>query len=65
MKKRISEAIEMFDRGGDYRTFDEVYSEEEKEQLFGDDVDDLIDPRFRKMFERTQNRLAGRKRIRD
>jgi hypothetical protein len=65
MKKRISEAIEMIDRGGDYRTFDEVYSEEEKEQLFGDDVDDLIDPRFRKMFERTQNNLAGKKRIRD
>ena len=61
--RRISEAIEMFDRGSDYRTFDEVYSDDEKEQLF-DDVDDLIDPRFKKMFERTQESL-GRKRIRN
>lgn len=63
MRKKLSEAIEMFDRGSDYRTFDEVYTAEEKSALF-EDVDDLIDPRFRRMFERTQSKLK-RKKLRD
>lgn len=63
MRKKLSEAIEMFDRGSDYRTFDEVYTDEEKNALF-EDVDDLIDPRFRRMFERSQNKLK-RKKLRD
>lgn len=49
MKNRLDEAIQLFD-GGDHRSFNEIYAGQE--DLF-ENVDDLIDPRMRKLFEST------------
>lgn len=47
--KRIKEAYALFD-SSDTRSFNEIYSG--KEDLF-EGVDDMIDPRMRKLFEET------------
>jgi hypothetical protein len=49
MTKLREEAIQLFD-GGDSRSFDEIYG---KENTLFEDVDDVIDPRMKKLFEAT------------
>ena len=47
--KLKEEAIQLFD-SGDNRSFDQIYAG--KEDLF-ENVDDLINPKFKKLFEET------------
>jgi hypothetical protein len=63
MSKRLTEeAIQLFD-SGDTRSFNDLYKG--KEDLF-EDVDDLIDPRFKKLFEATyQTGNLQQKRLRE
>jgi hypothetical protein len=63
MRNLREEAIQLFDTG-DQRSFDELYAG--KEDLF-EGVDDIIDPRFKKLFEATYqvSNLQGQKRLRE
>jgi hypothetical protein len=62
MRNLREEAIQLFD-SGDQRSFDELYAG--KEDLF-EDVDDIIDPRFKKLFEATyQTGNIQQKRLRE
>jgi len=62
-KQYLQEAIQLFD-DQDQRSFNELY--EGKEDLFQDNVDDLIAPKFRKLFEATyQTGNMSNKRLRE
>jgi len=47
--KLKEEATALYDSNGDYRTFNEIYAG--KEDLFEGNIDDIIDPKMRKLFE--------------
>jgi hypothetical protein len=62
MRRLREEAIQLFDNS-DRRTFDEIYKD--KMDLF-EDVDDIIDPRMKKLFEATyQTGNVQQKRLRE
>lgn len=54
MRKLTEEAIRLFD--GETRSFNELYKD--KADLF-EDCDDLIDPKFRKLFEATYDQAGN------
>lgn len=59
MKKSLKEAFALFDNG-DTRSFNEIYAGQE--DLFeGDDIDGIISPRMKKLFEEVYGATQGKK----